>query len=48
MKSKLKACFLLPTYIQDCYFQLYNLTQGNLNVEEYTCEFEKHVIKCDL
>jgi len=24
------------------------LTQGNLNVEEYTREFKKLVIKCDL
>jgi len=24
------------------------LTQGNLNIEEYTREFEKLVIKCDL
>ena len=48
MKSKLQAQFLTPTYIHDCYSQLYNFTQGNLNVEEYTCEFEKLVIKCDL
>jgi len=48
MKSKLKARLLLPTYVQDCYSQLHNLTQGSLNVEEYTCEFEKLVIKCDL
>jgi len=48
MKSKLKARFLPPTYVQDCYSQLHNLNQGNLNVEEYTREFEKLVIKCDL
>ena len=48
MKSKLKARFLSPTYVQDCYSQLHNLTQGNLNVEEYTHEFEKLIIKCDL
>jgi len=47
MKSKLKARFLPPTYIQDCYSQLYNLNQDNLNVKEYTREFEKLVIKCD-
>ena len=48
MKSKLKARFLPPTYVQYCYSQLQNLTQGNLSVEEYTHEFEKLVIKCDL
>jgi len=48
MKSKLKARFLPPTYVQDCYSQLHHLSQGNLSVEEYTREFEKLVIKCDL
>jgi len=48
MKFKLKARFLPLTYAQDCYSQLHNLTQGNLIVEEYTGEFEKLVIKCDL
>jgi len=48
MKSKLKAWFLPSTYVQDCYSQLYHLNQGNLSVEEYTCKFEKLVIKCDL
>ena len=48
MKSKLKAHFLPPTYVQDCYSQLHNLTRGNLNVEEYTREFEKLLIKCDI
>jgi len=36
MKSKLKARFLPPTYVQDCYSQLHNLTQGSMSVEEYT------------
>jgi len=48
MKFKLKARFLPPTYVQDCYSQLHNLTQGDLILEEYTREFEKLVIKCDL
>ena len=48
MTSKLKAHFLPPTDVQDCYSQLHNLTQGNLSVEEYTRECEKLVIKCDL
>ena len=48
MKSKLKARFLPSTYVQDCYSQLHHLNQGNMSVEEYTREFEKLVIKCDL
>jgi len=36
MKSKLKAHFLPLTYVQDCYSQLHNLTQGNLSVEKST------------
>ena len=48
MKSKLKARFLPPTYVQNCYSQLHHLNQGNLSVEECTREFEKLAIKCDL
>ena len=48
MKSKLRAHFLPPTYVQDCYSQLHNLTQGNKSVEEYRREFEKLLIKCDI
>jgi len=48
MKCKLKARFLPSTYIQGCHSQLYNLTQGNLNVEQYMREFEKLIVKCDL
>jgi len=48
MKSKLKARPLPHTDVQDCYSQLHNLTQGNLNADEYTREFEKLIIKCDL
>jgi len=48
MKSKLKARFLPPTYVQDCYSQLHNLTQGSMSVKEYTHEFKKLLIKCDI
>ena len=48
MKAKLKARFLPPSYIQNNYSTLHNLTQGSLSVEEYTREFEKLLIKCDL
>jgi len=48
MKTKLKARFLPPTYVQDCYSQLHNLIEGSMSVEEYTREFEKLLIKCDI
>jgi len=48
MKSKLQARFLPPTYVQDCYSQLHNLNQASMSVEEYTREFEKLLIKCDI
>jgi len=48
MKTKLKARFLPPTYIQNNYSLLHHLTQGSMSVEEYTREFEKLLIKCDL
>jgi len=48
MKSKPKARFLPPLYVQDSYSQLHNLTQGNVSVDEYTQEFEKILIKCDI
>jgi len=40
MKSKLKAYFLLASYLHDSYSQLHNLTQGNTIVNKYTREFE--------
>ena len=48
LKSKLKARFLPSTYVQDFNSQLHHLNQDNLSVEEYTRQFEKLVIKCDL
>jgi len=48
MKSKLKAQFLPPSYVQDSYSQVQHLNQGNMCVDEYTREFEKLLIKCDL
>ena len=41
IKSKLKAQFLPPSYVQDSYSQLHNRTQGNMSFDEYTREFEK-------
>ena len=48
MKKKLKARFLPASYVQDSYAQLHNLTQGNMSIAEYTREFEKLLIKCDI
>jgi len=48
MKAKLKARCLPSNYIQNNYTLLHHLTQGSMSVEEYTREFEKHLIKCDL
>ena len=48
MKNKLKARFLPSSYVQDSYAHLHNLTQGNMSVDEYTREFEKLLIKCDI
>jgi len=48
MKSKLKNSFLPPSYVQDNYTQLHDLPEGAMSVEEYTQEFKKLLIKCDL
>jgi len=48
MKSKFKAQFLPPSYVQDSYSQLHNLTQASMSIDEYTREFEKVLIKCDI
>jgi len=47
MKTTLKDRFLPSSYVQDSYDQLYNLTQGSMNVDECTREFEKLSVKCD-
>jgi len=48
MKAKLKARFLPTSHVQDNYSQLHNLVQGEMSVDEYTREFEKLLIKCDI
>ena len=48
MRTKLKDRFLPPSYLQDNYSKLHHLQQGSLSVEEYTREFEKLLIKCDI
>jgi len=44
----MKARFLPSTYVQDNYMLLHHLSEGKMNVEEYTREFEKPTIKCDI
>jgi len=44
MKTKLKARFLPPTYIQDNYSSLHHLTQGSMSVEGNIREFENFLI----
>ena len=48
MSSKLKSDFLPPSYLEDSYCHLHNLSQGFMNVEDYTRKFEKLFIKGDL
>ena len=48
MKSKLKAKFLPPHYLQDNFLKLHHLKQGSKSVEEYTRDFEQLLLKCDL
>jgi len=48
MMEKLRAKFLPPHYLQDNYVNFDNLRQECKSVEEYTREFERHVMICDL
>jgi len=48
MRAKLKSRFLPPSYLQDSYSQHHNLNQGNMSIDEYTREFKKFLIKCDI
>jgi len=48
MKSKLKEKFLPSHYLQENYSKLHHLKQGSMSVEEYTREFERFLIKCDV
>ena len=48
MKEKLKSKFLPPHYFQDNYNKLYSLKQETKSVEEYTREFERLVMTCDI
>jgi len=48
MKSKLKAKFLPSHYVQDNFARLHNIKQEGRSVEEYTRDFERLLMTCDL
>nr|GEV60836.1 hypothetical protein CTI12_AA531400 [Tanacetum cinerariifolium] len=48
MKAKMKQKFLPTYYIQNSFSQLHSLRQGNGTAEEYSCEFEYLLMKCDV
>ena len=48
MRRELSKKFLPSHYYQDSFIKLQNLRQKNLSVEEYTREFEKLMMKCDI
>ncbi|XP_039686533.1 uncharacterized protein [Medicago truncatula] len=48
MRRELSKKFLPSHYYQDSFIQLQNLRQKNFSVEEYTREFEKLMMKCDI
>jgi len=47
-RRELSKKFLPSHYYQDSFIQLQNLRQKNFFVEEYTREFEKLMMKCDI
>jgi len=48
MRRELSKKFLPSHYYRDSFIQQQNLRQKNLSVEEYTREFEKLMMKCDI
>ena len=48
MKKELKMRYLHTNYRQDIYFKIQNFKQQDLNVEEYSAEFENLIINGDL
>ena len=47
MRRELTRKFL-PHYYQDNFIQLHNSRQKSMSVEEYTRDFEKLMMKCDI
>ncbi|GKE20569.1 RNA-directed DNA polymerase [Tanacetum coccineum] len=48
MKAKMKQKFLPTYYVQNSFSQLHSLRQGTGTAEEYSCEFEYLLMKCDV
>ncbi|GJR73665.1 RNA-directed DNA polymerase [Tanacetum coccineum] len=48
MKAKLKQKFLPTYHVQNSFSQLHTLKQGTGTAEEYSCEFEYLLMKCDV
>jgi len=48
MRFKLKAKFLPPHYVQDNFTRLHNIRQEGRSVEEYTRDFDRLLMTCDL
>jgi len=48
MRSKRRGKFLPPHYVQDNFSKLHNIRQDGRSVEEYTREFERLLMTCDL
>jgi len=49
IKPELKAKFLpRHYYLQDNFTGLHNIRQEERSVEEYTCDFERLLMTCDL
>jgi len=48
MREKLRSKFSQPHYLQDNYTKLYHLRKETKSVDEYTCEFERLIMTCDL
>jgi len=48
MRSKLRAKFLPPHYIQENFTRLDNIREEGRSVEEYTRDFERPLMTCDL
>jgi len=48
LKVRMKKCFLPTDYVQDIFLKLQGFKQDALSIEEYTIEFDKLIMLCDL
>jgi len=47
MRSKVKAKFLPPHYVQDNFAKLHNIREEGRSVQEYTRDFGRLLMTCD-